>query len=201
MKNLSLSIAAVALLAATVGVTPTWADHHAPSVIDEVITNMEGANEKILALAEAVPAEQYSWKPNVAVRSFSEVLMHAAGVNLLMPSMLGAALPEGLEAPEKPFALLGEWEKNITAKDDVIAKLKESFEYVGGAIRSIEDLDTKVAIFFPTPSSKRSYVLIIQSHAHEHLGQLIAYTRSMGIAPPWSQPPPPSDEGEMDDDQ
>ena len=118
-------------------------------------------------------------------------------------------IPEGLEIPENPFALLGEWEKNITAKDDVIAKLKESFEYVGGAIRSIEDLETEVAIFFPTPSSKRSYILILQSHAHEHLGQSIAYTRSLGITPPWSQQQPPSDddgsdegsEGDMDEDE
>jgi hypothetical protein len=89
---------------------------------------------------------------------------------------------------------MADWEQNVTAKDDVIAKLIQSFAYVGDAIRSIEDLETNVSIFFPTPSSKRSYILIIQGHAHEHLGQSIAYARSMGIAPPWSRPAPPSDE-------
>ena len=196
MKNVSRSIAALTVLAAIAGMAPAWADHHAPSFMDEVITNMEGANKKILALAEAIPVEQFSWKPNVAVRSVSEVMIHAAGVNLLLPVALGAAPPEGLEIPENPFALFGEWEKNVTAKDDVIAKLKESFQYVGGAIRSIEDLETKISLFFPEPTSKRAYILVIQSHAHEHLGQLIAYSRSMGIAPPWRQPPPPSDEGD-----
>lgn len=205
MKNVSKSIAAIAALAIIAGVAPTWADQNESSFMEDVISNMDGANKKIIALAEAVPAEQFSWKPNIAVRSFSEVLIHVAAVNLLLPQALGAAPPEGLEIPENPLALMGEWEKSITAKDDVIAKLNESFEYVGGAIRSIEDLDTEVTLF-EGPASKRSYVLILQSHAHEHLGQSIAYSRSLGIAPPWSQPQTPSDDesesdGDMDHDE
>jgi hypothetical protein len=29
-------------------------------------------------------------------------------------------------------------------------------------------------------------MLIVVTHAHEHLGQAIAYARSNGITPPWS---------------
>ena len=54
---------------------------------------------------------------------------------------------------------------------------------------TIADLDEKVELFGP-PSSKRSYMFILQGHAHEHLGQAIAYARSVGVAPPWSLPAP-----------
>jgi len=28
--------------------------------------------------------------------------------------------------------------------------------------------------------------MIVQTHLHEHLGQSIAYARSIGVTPPWS---------------
>ena len=39
-------------------------------------------------------------------------------------------------------------------------------------------------------------VLLLQTHSHEHLGQAIAYARSNGVVPPWSQPQPPAEGGE-----
>jgi hypothetical protein len=39
----------------------------------------------------------------------------------------------------------------------------------------------------------RDYLLLIVGHAQEHLGQSIAYARSIGVTPPWSiRPPRPS---------
>jgi hypothetical protein len=118
--------------------------------------------------------------------------MHVVGTNLLLPSALGAAPPEGLEMTDSPFAMMGRWEKTVTAKDAVMAKLEESLKYVHHALASIEDLDTEVELFGP-PAPKRDYFLMLLAHAHEHLGQSIAYARSIGVAPPWSQPLPSGD--------
>ena len=65
-------------------------------------------------------------------------------------------------------------------------KLKESFEYAAAAVPTITDLDTIVETF-GFPGTKRAYLLILLTHAHEHLGQSIAYARSVGVVPPWSQ--------------
>ena len=94
-----------------------------------------------------------------------------------------------------------EMEAEITDKAAVIAKLQESFAYLYEALPTLGDLDTEVSLFGP-PSSKRSYVLRTLSHAHEHLGNSIAYARSVGVVPPWSQPPEPEGEedAEGDDD-
>ena len=154
----------------------------------------------MVALAEATPAESFGWAPSDEVRTVSEVFVHVLGTNLLLPPALGATPAEGVEVGEEgPFALMQEWEATVTEKDDVLAKLEESFAYATAAIREIRDLDTQVELFGP-PASKRSYVLILMSHAHEHLGQAIAYARSMGVVPPWSAPQPEAEEAGGDDD-
>ncbi|MCZ6727281.1 MAG: DinB family protein [Acidobacteria bacterium] len=169
------------------------------SEVTAILKNLAEAGDKLMSLAEATPEDKFAWAPTDEVRTISEVYIHAAGVNLLLPSALGAAPPEGLEVTDSPFALLAEWEKNITGKEEVVAKLAESLEYVHHALGSIKDLDTEVTLFGP-PAPKRSYFLLLMAHAHEHLGQSIAYARSVGVVPPWSQPLPSDDGGDGDDD-
>lgn len=156
----------------------------------DLLANFERTGQQLLSLAEATPAEKYAWAPSEAVRTMSEVYMHVVGTNMLLPMALGAAPPEGLEVPEGgPFALLQKWEQEVTAKDDVIARLRASFEYAAAAVPSITDLEAEVNLF-GFPGTKRAYLLILLTHAHEHLGQSIAYARSVGVVPPWSQPQP-----------
>lgn len=166
---------------------PAAADESESGFTSDVLDNMAFTGGRIIELAEAIPADQYGWRPSDEVRTVSEVFMHIVGVNLILPNALGADLPEGVEIPEDgPFALLGQWEAEVTDKDAVIAKLKESFEYANAAVPTITDLDTEVTIFGPEPQSKRAYVMILMSHAHEHFGQSIAYARSIGVVPPWT---------------
>ena len=156
----------------------------------DLVANLARVGKQLVSLAEATPAEKFSWRPNDDVRKMSEIYMHVVGPNLLMPSMLGAAPPKGLTIPEKPFELFRKWETEVTSKDAVIARLKESFDYAAGAIVTIpaSEHDTEVDVF-GFPASKRAYLLILMSHAHEHLGQAVAYARTVGVVPPWSAPP------------
>lgn len=158
--------------------------------IEDLVGNLQFTVGRLVALADATPADKFDWRPTDEVRTVSEVYMHAVGTTMLLPGAMGAAWPEGVEIPEAgPFALAGQWEKEITEKDAVIAKLQESMAYAAEAIRGIDDLGAQIDLF-GFAASKRAYLLILQGHAHEHLGQSIAYARSMGLVPPWSQPPP-----------
>jgi len=167
--------------------------------VSAILQNLAETGEKLLALAEATPEEKFSWAPTDEVRTISEVYMHAVGVNMLLPPALGAAMPEGVEMTAPPFEMMAQWEEAVTAKADVIAKLGASMEYVGKALASITDLETEVTLFGP-PAPKRAYFLILLTHAHEHLGQSIAYARSVGVVPPWSQPAPAEGDDAMADD-
>lgn len=153
--------------------------------------NFEFVSGQLVQLAEEMPEELYDWRPAEGVRSTSETFMHVAGANMMMPVMFGVAPAEGFEIAENPFALARELEANVTAKADVMAKLKESIEYAKGAISGFPRarLDEETTVFGP-PMPKRAGLLILLSHSHEHLGQLIAYARMNGVKPPWSQPMP-----------
>ena len=155
----------------------------------DVVANLARAGRQLVSLAEAMPADKFSWRPNDQVRKVSEVYMHVVGTNFLLPSSLGAAPPKGVTIPEKPFDLATQLESEVTSKEAVISRLRESFAYAAEAIKAIpaSDLDTEVAIF-GFAASKRAYILILMSHAHEHLGQAVAYARTVGVVPPWSAP-------------
>jgi len=155
----------------------------------DMVADLQRVGDRLAQLAEAVPAEKYSWRPADGVRTISEVYMHVCGPNILLPAALGAAPPAGLTIPENPFDLAQEWERTVTEKDAVVAKLKESFAYATQAVPTVQDLGAEVQAF-GFPASKRTYLLILLTHAHEHLGQSIAYARSIGVTPPWSLPPP-----------
>lgn len=156
---------------------------------DDFVADLERVGGRLAQLAEAVPADKYGWAPSDDVRTVSAVYVHVIFVNNFLPVALGAAPAEGLEMPEdmNPMALMQKWEAEMTDKEVVVVKLKESFEYAAAAVRTISDHETVVETF-GFPGSKRAYLLILLTHAHEHLGQSIAYARSLGVVPPWSQP-------------
>src|SRR5688500_19893146 len=62
----------------------------------EYLAEVSVAEDHLIRLAEAIPADKYSWRPAVGVRSVSEVLLHVAGSNLNMPRVLGVAPSEGM---------------------------------------------------------------------------------------------------------
>lgn len=145
----------------------------------EVISDIEGIGKKLVDLATAMPAEKYAWRPAPGVRSVSEVYMHVVGANYLLPSFLGAKLPEGFDR---------EMEKSVTDKAKVIEWLKKSIDNAKAAVSSASDadLDKKVKAF-GREMTERRVLMIVQTHMHEHLGQSIAYARSNGVTPPWSE--------------
>lgn len=155
----------------------------------DVIANLTRVGKRLVSLAEATPADRFSWRPTDEVRKLSEVYMHVAVANDVIPSLLGAAPPKGVTFPENPFELSPKWEAEFTSKDEVVARLRESFDYAAEALKTLSpsDLDAETQAF-GSPTSKRAAVLILLSHAHEHFGQAIAYARSLGIVPPWNAP-------------
>jgi hypothetical protein len=78
-------------------------------------------------------------------------------------------------------------EKDITEKPAVIEWLQRSFEAVKAARAAMkpEDLPRAVSVMNHEGTVDGIYLRIIV-HANEHLGQLVAYARHIGIAPPWS---------------
>ena len=147
------------------------------SIQAEFHTSLTDAEKKLIELAEATPPGKFAWAPGKGVRSTREVFMHVAGANYMIPSLLGQAPPAGVE-PMK-------FESAIKDKDTAVKTLRESFTAAHAAIDKTTDLDTKIDMF-GRQVTKRYALLILVAHAHEHLGQAIAYARSNEITPPWT---------------
>lgn len=174
MKQRVLVALAALVAAGSVAVAQT------PSgVRGDMLRQLDDAAGKIEQLAGAFGQDKYGWRPGTGVRSVSEVLMHVTGGNYFVLTFAGVQpskqLPQNAETA-------------VTDKAQVATMLKESFDHVRNAIRHVSDADLdKPATMFGQQTTVRNVYLTTVSHAHEHLGQLIAYARSNGVKPPWSQ--------------
>lgn len=137
-------------------------------------------SRQLVALAEAIPAEKYAWRPGPGVRSTSEVIMHIAIANLGLLSYTGPKLPDALKSPDL--------EKTVTAKAEVIDWLKRSLDAVKTARAGLKpaDFERHVKVAGRDATVDGVYLRILV-HANEHMGQLVAYARVNGIVPPWSE--------------
>jgi uncharacterized damage-inducible protein DinB len=185
MHVMHRSFLAAALLAASASVLPAQgaapaAAGAATGVRAELLKELGDAERKLVALAEAIPQDKYTWRPAEGVRSISEVFMHVAGANFMLPGMAGVPAATGTN-------LTRDSEKTVTEKAQVVDALRRSFAHAKSAVSSMSDADLDTpAQLFGQPSTKRGVLLLIATHAHEHTGQQIAYARMNGIAPPWS---------------
>ena len=136
---------------------------------------------QITQLAQAIPAEKYSWTPQAGVRSFAEVFAHIVSGNYMLASKLGAKIPAGVK--------MESIEKDLKTKEALAAALKQSYDLLISAVKNVKDADfaKKVEFSFPGEYTQMTDVLIAIGHSNEHLGQLVAYARMNGITPPWSE--------------
>jgi len=143
----------------------------------EVLKRIDEAGGKLVELAKAIPQEKYSWRPVGEVYSVGEVYTHVAIANFALPRALGILPPVGIE---------GELEK-ITDKAEVVKHLQESFDYVRQIIRDTPDAELdKTVKLYGKETTVRDVFLALVLHAHEHLGQSVAYGRMNKITPPWA---------------
>jgi uncharacterized damage-inducible protein DinB len=149
----------------------------AASLRSDFHTMLTDAEKKLIELAEATPPGKFAWSPGKGVRSTSEVFMHVAAANHLIPTFVGQPATPGID----PMKL----ESDVKEKDAAVKMLRESFASAHAAIEKTTDLDAKVKMF-GMDVTKRYALLLLVTHAHEHLGQAIAYARTNDVTPPWT---------------
>jgi uncharacterized damage-inducible protein DinB len=170
------------LLALTLGVIALHAQKADP--LEGLWQGYDGewlhVSRQLVALADAIPAEKYAWRPAPGVRSTGEVFMHIALANFGLLNVTGVKLPAGIGAEGM--------EKSVTAKADVINWLKRSLDAVKTARADLKpgELQRKLKVNGRDADVDGMYLRIIV-HANEHMGQLIAYARMCGVVPPWSE--------------
>lgn len=153
----------------------------------EVLAEVRIQEMKFVRLAEAIPAEKYTWRPNKDVRSIAEVFLHVAGASYNLPKLIGTPPPAGFQPKD--------YDKSTTDKAKIVAALKDAFAHEKKAIVAMSDADLEKQLdWFGGKNTQRGILLFITRHTAEHLGQSIAYAREVGVVPPWTadynSPPP-----------
>jgi hypothetical protein len=113
--------------------------------------------------------------------------MHVAADNYYLPLLMGAKVPAETGITTE-YSTTGTFEKKTTKRDAVIAELEKSFAFLKASMAEMPDAKLNDAIdVFGQKNTNRGLWVSTVTHLHEHLGQLIAYSRSNNVVPPWSK--------------
>ena len=153
------------------------------TVKDALIKHWKTSGEFTIAVAEAMPADSYNFRPNPAEMSFGQLMAHIAGVN-----ENACANASGLPRPVMPPKIV-EWSKDTekvdVSKETAIPFLRESFEFCDKAVAAMtpERLDTVVG-----PPARNltgfEWLFAYFTHTAHHRAQAEVYLRVKGIKPP-----------------
>ena len=147
------------------------------------IADLKVMEDKFVGLANAMPADKYTWRPMDGVRSVSEVFMLAAmeGYGFIPRSFGGK--PASLGTPDEVKKL-----QALTDKTQIIDHLKKGFAYAKDQLTAMDPATlTGKKTVMGNQMSASAAMFAIGGDLHEHLGQMIAYARMNHVVPPWSK--------------
>jgi uncharacterized damage-inducible protein DinB len=131
----------------------------------------------IVAAAESMPEDNYSFKPTPDVRSFGQLVGHIAAAQYMFCSTAAGT-------PEKKDV-----EHTKTTKADLVQALKDGQAYCDKVYSSMTDTGgTETVKFFGHDVAKLNLLSFNTAHSDEHYGNMVTYMRLKGLVPPTSQP-------------
>lgn len=148
---------------------------------DILAKHWQTSKEFTIAVAEAMPAENYDFKPNPEEMCFGKLMVHIA-----MANNSNFALVSGLKAPVAPQGIAAAFKEN--AKFDKAATvqfLRESFEFCTNALNQATDEQLQAM----TGPAGRQLIGIERlwayfTHTAHHRGQAEVYMRVKNVKPP-----------------
>lgn len=147
---------------------------HAP-LISTVAPLHEMVKGYLIASAEQMPEELYTFKPNDEVRNFGQIIGHVANA---LHGFCSSATGEGWQSPE-------DFEQRTT-KAGLVEAINMGFE----ACEAAYEMDNMTAMeeveFFGNTGPRLWVLSFNNAHNWEHYGNLVVYFRANGMVPPSS---------------
>ena len=174
MKVLTCAYVAFLVVVAAVVPSSLWAQAPAPSLAKEIAASFQRASTEILDVAEAMPAEKYSYKPTPEISSFGEQLVHVAGIT---QRFVDSAKGTKTEAPHHA----------ASTKPEIMELLKKTFQNAQEMINPLTDAQLLEPVKFPFGDRTVTRATFWQGPLYQirnHHGQLVVYLRMNGIVPP-----------------
>jgi DinB superfamily len=136
--------------------------------------------KNMVAAADLMPADKFSFKPTPEMNTFGHLTMHIAQSNNFLCSKISATA-----APDVKLA-------DADPKDKLVAALKASFEYCTTALANVDDskLGDPLTLFGNRPATRAAALIALSDDWYDHYGAQAIYLRLNGILPPTAQPKP-----------
>ena len=147
------------------------------ATIDHLVADFERGKALSLAYIEAMPEDQFDYKPDEEALSFASQMLHMAqGTAGLASNGTGA---------DRLFADDLSADKANHSKSEVKRLTEESFDYV---IRTVKEMDPatfdEVVERGPFKVTRLGWVQKAKEHLSHHRGQTAVYLRLVGVKPP-----------------
>ena len=128
----------------------------------------------LIGIAEAMPEEQYDFKPTKRQMTFKEQLLHIKGnIDWLSNTYFS----------ETDFQRTTGIQPKT--KQETIALIKSAFENAYNLIAaSADEKMSDTVSFFSGPKSKIQILNLLQDHVSHHRGQIIVYLNLNNVEPP-----------------
>jgi uncharacterized damage-inducible protein DinB len=152
------------------------------SVLDvaEFVHDWQVSKEFTIEVAEAMPADLYSFKPNPEEMTFGEQMIHIAGANVYRFHEITGIEPPSAFNLAKPPAM---------DKATVLKLLGQSFDYVIDVLPKITPEQLQHTWHIPDWKGRpdpdgRAMIMNMFVHTAHHRAQCEVYLRVKGIKPP-----------------
>ena len=131
-----------------------------------------GALTKLsIAVAQAMPPDQYGFRPHPESMNFGELMSHIATTNYQFCAGLKDSDTPALPSP--------------AGKDATVKFLSDSFDYCSAVISNLSEAQLNAAHSSPDGRlAGREVLLAMYVHVAHHRGQAEIYLRDKGIRPP-----------------
>jgi uncharacterized damage-inducible protein DinB len=145
----------------------------------QAMLDLDVQNKKVISLVEVLPQDKFNWRPSPDARSFAEVFLHVSGERYSILALGGAKPPASFDAKT--------YEKSATDKTKILAELKASGDFTQATIGAMTNAEfARLLPELGPQANAGDVVYILVADCHEHIGQLVAYSRENGIVPPWT---------------
>jgi DinB family protein len=147
--------------------------------VSDALRNMEQRSARnLIAAAELMPADKYTYRPTPAQMSFAQIQVHLAneGNDVLCSKTAGVPAPQRTAVD------------STATKEQLVARLKETFQFCEQAFAKMDDSKLAEPIsMFGMNLSRATAVLITVGDWADHYSQEANYLRLNGILPPTAQ--------------
>ena len=137
----------------------------------EYAKHLAALSKLSIAVAEAMPADRYGFRPHPESMTFGQLMSHIAATNYQFCAGLKDSNPPDLPSP--------------TVKDGTVKFLSDSFDYCSGIIAGLTE--EQLIRAHNSPDGRlpgREVLLAMYVHVAHHRGQAEIYLRDNGIKPP-----------------